>query len=71
MHPVPTFVYVLKGAIDIFPKGASRTTMTPDKLTWKSSTRRMTPLTRQRAAELLAVFVGVKGVKNLQPMQMQ
>jgi quercetin dioxygenase-like cupin family protein len=72
MHPVPTFVYVLKGAIDIFPKGSEprhydagqaymEVVDTPHDAVNKGSV----------PAELLAVFVGIKGVKNLQPMQMQ
>jgi quercetin dioxygenase-like cupin family protein len=70
MHPAPTFVYVLKGAIDILPKGSEphhydagqaymEVVDTPHDAVNKGSV----------PAELLAVFVGVKGVKNLQPVQ--
>lgn len=70
MHPVPTFVYVLKGAIDVPVKGGEthhyqagqaymEVVNTPHDGVNKGSV----------PAELLAVFVGSKGVKNLQHVQ--
>jgi len=70
LHPVPTFVYILKGAIDVPTRGGEtrhydagqaymEVVNTPHDGVNKGSV----------PAELLAVFVSEKGVKILQPVK--
>ena len=69
-HPVPTFIYVLKGAIDVPTKGgetrhydAGQAYMEVVNMPHDGVNKGSIP------AELLAVFVSEKGAKILQPVK--
>lgn len=69
-HPVPTFVYVLKGTVDIFAKGIEAHHYEAGQAFLEVVDTPMNAFNKGSVpTELLAVFVGSKGVKNLQPVQ--